>query len=129
MTEERVPLPDRRMSMVRKFQWQQKSWLIDVGFDHDGHVREVFMAGSKSGSEVNGLITDACILLSLLLQMGQRPAWICGRLATPLPSDIVGAGPELSSLIGAVAAQAAILERDHGEMMARTYAALNGAAA
>ena len=77
-------------------------------FDHDGArfdvtidlfpggaVGEVFTGGAKSGSELDGLLDDSAILISLLLQNGVEPAALArtvGRLGDgTAPASVIGA--------------------------------------
>ena len=56
---------------------------------------EVFAGGAKSGSELDGLLDDAAILISLLLQNGVEPAALAktvGRLGDgTAPASVIGA--------------------------------------
>lgn len=50
------------------------AYAVSVGFDpSDGRVGEVFTHGAKVGSAMDGILDDACIALSLLLQHGIAP--------------------------------------------------------
>lgn len=119
----RRQLPARRLQVTDKFEWHGKHYLLSAGFDSDGRVGEVFLAGTKAGTDLNGLMTDACVLLSLLLQYGGRSAWIAGRLAGLVPAENPHDDePELTSLIGLVARRAAALEREYGAEMKANYA-------
>jgi hypothetical protein len=118
----RRQLPNRRLQVTDKFEWHGKQYLLSVGFDPEGRVGEVFLAGTKAGTDLNGLMTDACVLLSLLLQYGGRSAWIAGRLAGLVAAEDPHKDPELTSLIGMVARRAAALERDYGAEMTANYA-------
>ena len=117
----RERLPDRRLATYEVVAWEGREYLIGVGWYRDGRVGEVFLNGPKTGSDAEGLMTDACIELSLLLQVGLRPTWIAGRLAAPVPGDDRHAEPRLSSLIGLVAARAAMLERECGTAVREAY--------
>ena len=57
--------------------------LITVGYDMDVDPpapREVFCANFKAGTALHAIVMDSCILLSLLLQFGETPEGIAGRL-------------------------------------------------
>ena len=67
---ERIPLPPRRPSETRKLHWAGHSVFVTIGYDED-HTRacEIFYdSGYKSGSDMEALITDLCIALSVMLQ-------------------------------------------------------------
>ena len=119
-------LPDRRLATYEVVAWEGREYLIGVGWYRDGRVGEVFLNGPKTGSDAEGLMTDACIELSLILQLGMRPAWIAGRLATPVPGDAPRAEPRLTSLIGLVAARAAMLERECSTAVREAYLCAEG---
>ena len=63
-------LPNRRLQSTEVVAWRGQEWLMSVGFDHFGTVREAFVKGLKSGSAMDAIMDDACVLLSLLLQAG-----------------------------------------------------------
>jgi hypothetical protein len=69
--------------------------LITVGFDEEGEPKEVFCASFKSGTTMNSIVMDACILFSRLLQHGD------------LPPDLLASMCQPPSLIGAIAAAVA----------------------
>jgi len=67
-----------------------------IGFKPDGSPGEIFITGSKSGSHMDGLLSDIGVLLSCLLQHGdcvEELAAGMGRL---------GSGEALSSIVGAI---------------------------
>jgi hypothetical protein len=114
----RMQLPARRLQVTEKFEWHGQHYLLSVGFDGDGRAGEVFLAGTKAGTDINGLMLHACMLLSWLLQYGGRVAWIAEHLADPHdPPD------KLTSLIAMVARRAAALEREFGADMQKASVA------
>lgn len=93
----RAKLSDRRASVTIRVDhaWaggNEVSVLVTLGYDPLGNVREVFSADFKSGTDLYFIITDACILLSRLLQHGDTPAEIAASMCSP------------ASLIGTIAA-------------------------
>ena len=62
---------------------------------YTGPPGEVFGAGGKAGSEMDGLLDDACIVISILLQHGVDPQFAAsmGRL---------GDGHQPASIFGAI---------------------------
>jgi hypothetical protein len=73
---------------------------VTIGFDlSTGKIGEVFTHGAKIGSAMDGILDDACITLSLLLQHGVEPAALAasmGRLGNgKTPASIIGALSDL----------------------------------
>jgi hypothetical protein len=76
---QRKPLPPRRRSEARRIEWisplNPDGWpqkiYVTIGFDEADALtpREIFYdAGYKSGSDMETLLRDLCIVLSVLLQ-------------------------------------------------------------
>ena len=119
----RERLPNRRMTVTETVEWGGKTWLIGVGFNAHGEAREVFVNGDqergvKPGSEYLSLMQDACIVLSLLLQHGQRLADLVATLDRHFP----GADRQAASPIALAARRVLALERDSGPMIAEALA-------
>ena len=69
-----------------------------VGFDPGtGEVREIFTGGVKAGSSMDGILNDACVLLSILLQHRVAPAALTHSMGR------LGKGGQAASIIGALA--------------------------
>ena len=66
----RTSLPTRRPNETRKLHWAGHSVFITIGYDKDHErAREIFYAsGYKDGSDMEALVTDLCIALSVMLQ-------------------------------------------------------------
>jgi hypothetical protein len=101
----RDKLPDRRLSVNMKIDFETGSGAhiplqVTFGFDEAGHVREVFCADFKSGSDNHAVVMDSCVLLSRLLQHGTDPDQLAASLCTP------------PSLIGTIAAAVARMNRE-----------------
>lgn len=83
--DHRHVLPTRRLTETRKILTAEGQTIhLSVGFDpaEPSRPREVFYsAGFRSGSQLEFQIQDACVLLSLLLQHGHRPADVAKSLA------------------------------------------------
>jgi len=112
---ERQSLPNRRLNVTQVVRWSGQTWLASIGFDHEGRAREVFFDGVKSGGQLEGLLDDACVLLSLLLQSGWHPETLAARMGG-------GEEPEASP-IGAVAWVVAKLEDQSRQGIRDAYAA------
>ncbi len=61
----RQRLPNRRRQETVELQYGQHDYLVSVGFDANGAIREVFVAGQKQGSTL-----DALAQLANLAQAG-----------------------------------------------------------
>lgn len=106
-------LPNRRLCITRVLHWRGADWLLGVGFDVEGRVREAFVQGPKSGSDYRVLLDDACVLVSKLLTLGVGPAEISGWMGKD------GDGP--ASPIGAVAHHLSITQDECGPVAADAY--------
>lgn len=89
----RVSLPDRRPSVTVKVYhvWandRTNNLQVTFGFDEVGHVREMFCADFKEGTDMHVLIGDACVVMSLLLQHGYSVREVRHKLA-PTPHSIL----------------------------------------
>jgi len=96
----RTKLNNRRANQTRRVTFtveggKEVHVLITVGFDEEGEPKEVFCASFKTGTTMNSIVMDACILFSRLLQHGD------------LPPDLLASMCQPPSLIGAIAAAVA----------------------
>ncbi len=93
MTRER--LPARRPNETVTIEHGGARFDVTIGLFPGGAVGEVFTGGAKSGSELDGLLDDSAILISLLLQNGVEPAALArtvGRLGDgTAPASVIGA--------------------------------------
>lgn len=83
----RVRLPDRRPCETLDLEFGGNRYSVAIGYHPDGRSAEVFGAGAKIGSNMDGLLDDTAVLISLLLQFGAEPAQIAasmGRLGVEL---------------------------------------------
>ena len=94
----RSPLPDRRAAETVALEHGGARFMVTIGFYPDGRPGEVFTHGARSGSQLDGLLSDACIILSSLMQHGVKPREIAasmGRLGNSGPASIIGAVVDL----------------------------------
>jgi hypothetical protein len=68
---------------------------VTIGFYPDGRPGEVFTHGIRTGSGLDALLADACVLLSLLMQHRVEPSQIATSMGR-------GGNAEAASIIGAV---------------------------
>jgi len=91
-------LPNRRPSVTAELTHDRCVYAVSVGFDPaDGWLGEVFTHGAKVGSNMDGILDDACIGLSLLLQHGVEPTALASTMGR------LGDGKTPASIIGALA--------------------------
>ena len=95
LTRER--LPNRRPNATIDLEFDGVPYAITIGFFPDGRPGEVFTRGAKVGSSLDGLLDDACIALSILLQFGVEPAQLAHSLGS------LGGCRGRASVIGALA--------------------------
>ena len=96
MTRER--LPNRRPNETTTLVFGGMSFAVTIGFfTTDGRPGEVFASGAKSGCDLDYLLDDACVALSLLLQHGVAPAALAKSMGR------AGDGATPASIIGALA--------------------------
>lgn len=92
MTRQR--LPDRRAAETIQLEHAGQRFTVTIGFYPDGRPGEVFTHGMRTGSTLDALLADACVLLSLLMQHGvesRELASSMGRLGSSEPASIIGA--------------------------------------
>jgi len=104
-------LPNRRMKISETVEWQGQEWVLSVGFDRTGAVREAFVKGLKTGSAMDAIMDDACVLLSLLLQAGYSAA----DLDSHLGREGVDSFAPAASPLGLLTQVAATIERETGD--------------
>ena len=84
----RARLPDRRPSTTHKAVWQTEagshSFYVTVGYDPaTGQPMECFYGdGQKTGTQLRDSLSDACVLISMLMQHGTTLDEIAHSLAT-----------------------------------------------
>lgn len=86
--------------MTRTINWAGSEFSVSVGFWPDnGQPAEVFAAGSKTGSDMQTLLADSCVILSLALQYGIEPGALLHSLAR-VPASKTESAP--ASIIGTI---------------------------
>lgn len=106
----RTRLPDRRLSETRRIAHVRSDGVaarvfITIGYDPADPLRprEVFYdEGYRSGSDLEYLVQDLCVIVSLLLQHGTPPEEIARSLSRREGAD-GGDGP--GSLAGTIVAE------------------------
>jgi hypothetical protein len=73
-------------------------FMVTIGFYPDGRPGEVFTHGARSGSNLDALLADACVVVSCLIQHGVEPSNLAGsmgRLGNTKPASVIGAVVDL----------------------------------
>lgn len=89
----RTPPPHRRRSVTSRITYEGHDYHVTVGFYESGRVAEVFAHGARVGSDMDRLLDDACITMSILIQHGMTASMLLEHLGkTPdgEPSSILG---------------------------------------
>ena len=90
----RVRLPDRRFAETVSLEHDGARFMVTIGFYPDGRPGEVFTHGARSGSNLDALLADACVVVSCLIQHGIEPRDLSasmGRLGNAQPASVIGA--------------------------------------
>jgi hypothetical protein len=98
MTRQR--LPNRRPAETVELEHNGSRFTVTIGFYPDGRPGEVFTHGMRSGSNLDALLADACVVVSCLIQHGVEPREIAssmGRLGNAEPASIIGAVIDLTA--------------------------------
>jgi hypothetical protein len=94
----RIRLPDRRAAETVQLEHGGTRFMVTIGFYPDGRPGEVFTHGIRTGSGLDALLADACVVVSCLIQHGAEPCDLSasmGRLGTSEPASIIGAVVDL----------------------------------
>jgi hypothetical protein len=111
----RTRLPDRRAAETVQLEHGGTRFMVTIGFYPDGRPGEVFTHGIRTGSGLDALLADACVVVSCLIQHGVEPrdlAASMGRLGSTEAASIIGAVVDL------VAAASAARQQGAGEASA-----------
>ena len=90
----RVRLPSRRFAATVDLEHSGSRFTVTVGFYPDGRPGEVFVHGTRTGSTLDALLADACVVVSCLLQHGVEPSELAtsmGRLGSAEAASVIGA--------------------------------------
>jgi hypothetical protein len=96
----RIRLPDRRPAETVQLEHGGARFMVTVGFYPDGRPGEVFTHGMRTGSNLDALLADACVVVSWLIQHGVEPrdlAASMGRLGNAEPASVIGAVIDLTA--------------------------------
>lgn len=66
----RTALPQRRPHETFRMSHWGMTFIVGVGRDDDGRVREIFINNGRSGTQAETLARDSAVILSVALQYG-----------------------------------------------------------
>ena len=98
----RVRLPDRRAAETVELEQGGQRFTVTIGFYTDGRPGEVFTHGLRTGSNLDALLADACVIVSCLIQHGAEPRELAasmGRLGNAEPASVIGAVLDLVAAV------------------------------
>lgn len=98
----RVPLPQRRRNATVDAAFRGQPLSVTVGFDAAGAPREVFANGPREGSDMQHVIADACVVISIALQNGVAPAALMRSLGSVPDWSLGQEGRAPASPIGVI---------------------------
>jgi hypothetical protein len=93
-------LPDRRPAETVNLEHDGQRFTVTIGFYPDGKPGEVFVHGIRTGSALDALLADACVVVSTLMQHGVEPrdlAASIGRFGNAEPASVIGAVIDLAA--------------------------------
>jgi hypothetical protein len=105
----RVRLPDRRFAETVALEHGGTRFTVTIGFYPDGWPGEVFTHGARTGSNLDALLADACVVVPCLIQHGAEPRELAasmGRLGNSEPASVIGAVLDLVAVASAARHQA-----------------------
>ena len=70
----RQRLPNRRPAITHTLEYNGERYHISIGYDLYAQPKEVFIRGSKTGSDMDHLLDDAAVVVSIALQNGTNVA-------------------------------------------------------
>jgi hypothetical protein len=98
----RLRLPDRRAAETVELEHGGQRFTVTIGFYPDGRPGEVFTHGLRTGSNLDALLADACVVVSCLIQYGAEPRELAasmGRLGSAEPASVIGAVLDLVAAV------------------------------
>lgn len=97
----RQRLPNRRPIETFKLKVKQITFECSIGFDANGQPMEIFMDGAKPGSQLDLVMADASVAISVALQHGVSGSAMARSIARE-PIEIDGPPTAPTSIIGVV---------------------------
>ena len=100
----RESLPNRRRAVTFDIETGAGAYSVGIGLYDDDRLGEVFISGSKTGSDMDGLLADVGVLLSRSLQHGDSVEALARGMSR------LGDGTTPASVIGAVLDELSLLK-------------------
>lgn len=110
----RIRLPDRRRAFTFELVWRGSELTFSVGLDASWRVREIFADGHKTGTDLESLYDDACIVMSEVLQRGLGIAALAAKLRREAVDPQASAASFIACLAEAAARAEQELRRERG---------------
>ena len=104
---DRISLPDRRPNATVEVTHGGFAFTVTVGMDLQGRPLEVFANCPRIGTDLDHTISDACVLISLLLQHGGAPELLTKSLGRVPDPASTAALCRPASAVGSIAAAVA----------------------
>lgn len=103
MDKGRSPLPARRRALTVDLDHGGQRFAVTVGFDGSGQLREVFAGSQRVGAQIDHILADACVVISLALQFGASPSDLERSLGR-VPALGIDGGPATApaSVVGTI---------------------------
>ena len=97
----RKQLPNRRQAVLLTADHRGSVYEVALGVYSDGKPGELFIAGARTGSDIDALLADAAVLVSRALQHGDDLADLAkamGREGDGItPSSAIGAALDMAA--------------------------------
>lgn len=111
----RTPLPNKRKTITETVTHTTASggdfaFPVTFGFDEAGAIREFFCTPSKTGTDIQALINDGALAMSILLQHGVSISELADTLGENRGEGEKSGPP--SSAFGAIARAGVAVEQD-----------------
>lgn len=113
----RQRLPNRRPAITEMIEFTRPSDSVNVsyqatiGFDFDVKPKEIFIFGPKDGTDMQAIVADASVIISVALQHGV-PAEAMALSLSRLPAELDGPAVKPASILGAALDALVRHERD-----------------
>jgi len=99
----RDQLPARRPNETREVEHAGHRFTVTIGYDLSGRPLEVFADGTRIGTDLGHVVSDACVVMSLALQHGCPPALLPKSMGR-VPDLLTGADAcRPASVLGSIA--------------------------
>lgn len=98
-TPQRRRLPNRRPAETFDLDAEGRRLTATVGFSREGLPSEIFLSGAKSGADLDAILADASVAISIALQYAVPPRKLAKSIAK-IPETIEGPATRPASVIG-----------------------------